>query len=370
MIYWLLLAFTVVFYGVCRISVKKYHPYGFRTIEEHNSAYLFYFITISAAMILVIGLRDEHVGSDTMGYYSTYKKMANVDYSYILSSNVNDKGYCFLQIFFNKIGWNFYAFNMLYAIFNISVISYLIYKKSSLPLLSYILYITFGFFVLDLTMIRQTTAMSIVILAVLHDKNRNIMDFLKFELMVIVAYFIHASAIIFLPMWFLAKMKFNKKTIVILLGVAILSYILKPFVSELVGVVAGTISDKYMRENIVVGNLGMRLYLMIAASVALGLYLHNFLNDRWNQLMFCYMCMILIIFPAVQGGGSLMRTYYYFYIFMIIYVPNLISGVEHNSDKITYYLAISLYVAVGLMLLSDDVFGNLYKIMPYKFFWQ
>ena len=109
---------------------------------------------------------------------------------------------------------------------------------------------------------------------------------------------------------------------------------------------------------------------MIFASVMLGLYLKGFLQDKWNQKAFYYMCMMLIIFPAVQGGGALMRGYFYFYIFMIVYIPNMISGVNKNSDKFTYYLAIFLFVAVGCTLYYNAMSTNFFEIMPYKFFWQ
>ena len=370
MIYWSLLAFTVIFYGVCRMAVRAYHPYGFNGMEEHNKAYKLYFIVVSIIMILIIGLKARTVGCDIKSYYYTYQQMAHRDFNYLLEPDVGDKGYVFIQILFNKLGLEFQVLNVVYAIFNISTVSYLIYKKSALPMLSYILYITYEFFVLDLSMIRQTTAMSIVILAILNDKSNGIKSFIKFELIILVAYFIHASAIICIPIWFLNRLKYSKKTVVLLLGLVIISYLLKPIWTNVVLYIAENINERYASYGLGLGNAGMKLYLMILASVMLGLYLRGFLHDRWNQKMFYYMCMMLIIFPAVQGGGALMRGYFYFYIFMIVYVPNMISGVNKNSDKFTYYLAIFLFVAVGCTLYYNAMSTNYFEIMPYRFFWQ
>ena len=353
------------------MAVKTYHPYGFDSIEEHNRAYKLFFVVVSIAMILIIGLKATTVGCDIKGYYYEYNQFAYKNFNYLLKPDVSDKGFSFLEILFNKIGFSFQGFNIVYAIFNISVISYLIYKKSSLPLLSYILYICFDFFVLDLTMIRQTTAMSVIILAVLSDENDGLRSIIKFEIIVIIAYFIHASAIMFSPMFILRRLKFTKKKVFIFLGTALVVFILKPIFIKLVFFVAGNISDKYdALYSIESGNAGYKLYFMIIASVLLGLYLKDFLNDKWNQLMFYYMCMMLIIFPTVQGGGALMRAYFYFYIFMIVYVPNMISGVNKNSDKFTYYMAIFLYIIVGCSQLYNIVANNTYLVLPYKFFWQ
>ncbi len=370
MIYWLLLAFVVVFYGICRMGVKTHHPYPFKSIEEHNRAYLAFFIAVSVAMILIIGLKSTSVGCDVKVYYNTYQRMKYEDYTYIFEPGVVDRGYVLAQIFFNKIGWNFYAFNMLYAVFNISTISYFIYKKSSMPLLSYVLYIIYGFFVLDLTMIRQTTAMSIAILAVLSDKGKGLKSFIKFEIIIFIAYLFHGSAAIFAPAWFLKKIKLNKKTVIAFLMCIILAFLFKSYLVKFVVMLAGSISEKYASYQVEAGNYGYRLYLMILASVFLGIYLRDFLKGEWNKIMFCYMCMMLIIFPVVQGGGAIMRAYYYYYIFMIIYIPNMINGVNKNSDKPTYYLAILLFLLVGIGMFSSSITANAYSMLPYKFFWQ
>ncbi|MEE1224484.1 MAG: EpsG family protein, partial [Clostridia bacterium] len=190
-IYWALPIFAVVFYWLCKMTAKNGHRH--MQIQIQNSDIKAYFIIMSLFMIVIIGLRSENVGIDSSNYYNMYKDMSREDFSYIFEPDVNDRGYFFLTILTNRLGLNFYAFNIIYAVFNVGVISYLIYEYSDMPWLSYLLYIFFDFFILELTMVRQTLAMSIVILAVLKDKNETLWDFIKFAIIVLCASTIHTS---------------------------------------------------------------------------------------------------------------------------------------------------------------------------------
>ena len=215
-IYWTVILISFFFYPLCTIYRRRKNniSVGRAVGNEQIKAY---FVIVAAVMIIVIGLRENHIGTDTISYYNTYRSMANREFSYLLEQSLDEegreKGFVFIQILFNKLKISFTGFNIIYAIFNIWVITMFIYKKSTIPWLSYFLYIAFGMFVLDLTMMRQTTAMSIVILAVLYDKNENIYDFIKFAVIVYVASLIHSSAIICIPIWFVFKIPYNKKTL-------------------------------------------------------------------------------------------------------------------------------------------------------------
>ena len=79
---------------------------------------------------------------------------------------------------------------------------------------------------------------------------------------------------------------------------------------------------------------------------------------------------MLIIFPAVQSGGAIMRIYYYFYIFMIIYIPNMIAKIDQKKDRGICGIVLFLYILVGLYMFYSTLSGNSLNIMPYQFFWQ
>ena len=367
MIYWMLMLTCLVLPEVCCLYMKKY---TMTDSGKEQKNMLFYCIVISIYMIILIGLRSNNIGIDTLGYYRGYIQAASYPFSY-LSEEINDKGFVFLQILFNRLHINFTGFNLIYALFNIIVISYMIYKKSAIPWLSYFLYICFGFFVLDFTMVRQTLAMSIVVLAVMLDKNKTVKDFIQFAILVLIAYTIHASAIICIPIWFIRKIPFNNVIVMMFFVLIATCYLFKGQFSRLVINLAGNISDKYENyQGLGEESAGLLLYLMIMVSVIFGLFVSGFLNNKWNQTTFYMLCIMLIIFPAVQGGGAIMRAYYYFYIFMIVYIPNMINSINSEGDRPIQMFVFLLYMLVGFYQFYSAVTGNSNHLVPYQFFWQ
>ncbi len=369
-IYWTLLVFSCLFYPVCTITYNRWHKFGdFCPVENKNIKA--YFICVSIFMIAIIGLRSVTVGIDSWNYFFMFSDVRYEGISYAFDPKLElERGYVLFEILAHKAHMGFAGFNLVYAIFNVSVISYLIYKKSPMPWLSYFLYMCFSFFVLELTMMRQTLAISIVLLAVLTDKNETFMDFLKFVLWIFVAYMFHASAIVALPLWFLRKLPYNNTAVFIAIACVLIAYISKSTLTGWVEKVAAGISERYDGKEIAEGNLGLRLYAMIGVSVVPGVFIRRFHKDRWNTFTFYCLCAMLLVFPAVQAGGSLMRAYFYFYIFMMIYIPNLITALDVNKDwKIKILIAV-LYLAVGIYLFHGSLTGNGMKIVPYKFYWQ
>ncbi len=330
-----------------------------------------YHIIMAICMVLLIGLRSVNIGIDTLNYAYMYINAASTPFSY-LNEDIKDKGYVFLCIVLNRLGVNFTEFNILYAIFNISIITYMIYKYSDMPWMSFFLFMAFGFFTLQFTMVRQSLAISIVLLAIILDKNKGIWDFVKFVLLVWIAYTIHASAVVALPIWFIRKIKPDKIWTFIFIAIIVFCYLFKGAIGELMFNLAGDVSESY--ENYgdeLIENAGMFLYLMILVSVIFSIIIPQFLDNKWNFMTFIFLCIMLMMLPALQGGGAIMRIYYYYYIFMIVHIPNMISSVNRSKDRFITLLIMLLFLSVGLYMFANDVFVNdTYKINPYEFFWQ
>ncbi len=368
MIYWLLLAFSVAFYIVVQYGASQSPAFQVHSAEE-NKNFKKYFIFVTIAMIVLVGLRDLSVGIDTENYYDYYTTNAERDFSYLLENDVRERGYVFIQILFNKLGIGFVGFNMGYAIFNFCVVSRLIYKHSKMPWLSYFLYFCFSFYMLSFTMIRQTLAMSIVILAVMTDKNEGFWSFVKFALIVYIASLFHSSAIVAIPLWFVKKLKFNKNLTVVILIAAFVGFVFKSQLASFVIKFAASISDKYETYNTIEsGNAGFMLYLMMLVSVIFGFMLKTFLYEKDNAFFFYSLCIMLLIFPAVQGGEGIMRIYYYFYIFMIVYIPNMIESIKKEEHFYLKLFVLMLYIGVGLYCFRSDILHNIYGVVPYRFF--
>ncbi len=370
-IFWALLSFTCLLYPVMKFVLNKQKGVPeFKKLK--NNEIKLYFILVSIAMILVIGLRGLKVGVDTLNYYFSYARLQNIGILQVLrATDVTEKGYIIFQILGHRLHLGFAGYNLFYATFNIAIISYIIYKKSSMPWLSYFLYICFGFFILELSMMRQTLAMSIVALAIVTDKGETWKDFVRFLIFVLIARSIHNSAIVALPLWFLKRLPLNNLSIAITLFVVVLGFLMRGYISQLMSVLAGEISERYASYNeIREGTAGMRLYLMVSVTIVLGMFLRRYRKIDENGLPFYSLCMMLFLFPAVQGGGVFMRVYYYYYLFIILYVPNLITALDPKKDTHIKILIVLLYLAVGIYFFHASLGPDSLVGEGYKFFWQ
>lgn len=364
-VYLAILPICVLLPELCKLFENKYTS----GLKKEYKTPVFYYIVMAVYMIILIGLRRTDIGIDTSNYASMYKSAGKLAFS-DLKYKMNDKGFVILQMILNRLHIGFSGFNFIYAIFVIVVISCYIYKESEMPWLSYFLYVCFGFFMLDFTMVRQTLAMAIVLMAFMIDKNRGVKDFILFALLVILASTIHASAIIFMPVWFIKKLPFNGLIVAFLLILIPLCYLFKGQLTGFLLNMAGSVSDKYEGyAKTGEGNAGILLYLMMLVTVVFSLFVPGLFKDKKNATFFYLLCIMLVIFPGVQGGGAIMRIYYYFYMFMIVFIPNMVCSLD-TKEKGFFVLIIFLYLAVGLYMYYGSLSTNSSKVIPYHFFWQ
>ena len=368
--YWFLLVFCTGVFYIGKMFVRL--PEGELYTRENNREMKFCFILVSVLMIFIISMRHVSIGNDTFIYkHYFFDKYAENGIKYMFENEESEWGYALLQIFFNRIGFGFEAFNVVYATFNVCVIMRLIYKWSDIPWLSCLLFFFFGFFVLNLTMMRQITAMSIVILAVMNDDDNGFKGFLKFAVMLGIAFSIHTSAVVAIPMWIIKKVKFSGKTVAVFFLLIFLAYIFKTPLTKLVANFASGMTERYDHYDVEKnGELGTLFYIMMLVTMVASVFMSSFLSDRKNQTLFMFMAVMLIIFPTTQVGGAAMRIYYYYYIFAIIFIPNMLTGMRRRRDLIMYFITLVLFIAVGFSEYHASISDNQYNMVPYHFFWE
>lgn len=343
-------------------------------VGNTNMRYIAAFVIIAAYLIMVIGLRADSVGIDTWSYGQKYEGIAKLTQGQIIRQlkKASEPGYFLLQLLAGKLGIKFSGFNFIYSVFNVGVITYFIYKKSKMAWLSYFLYITYDFFVLDLSMMRQTTAMSIAVLAYMTDKNRGIGDFLKFTLLIAIAATIHNSAVIFLPAWFVKKIRYNDRTVTVAFVLIALALIFRDKLMPILHSLGAGVSEKYSTYDVAEDSVGMRQYLMLLVTLIFYLFVNKKNNSPVEKDSFFLLCVMLVMFPAASmgGGGVFMRIFYYYYLFMIIFIPNMLASLNRKGEKMIKYIIIGMYMWVGWMLYYSRLTSVEYNLIPFKFFWQ
>lgn len=244
-------------------------------------------------------------------------------------------------------------------------------KYSPYPLFSFLLLLSysinssgFGY--------RQDLAIAITFFSLYYIINNKVYHFIA---LVIIATFFHQSAIIFLPAYWIAKINWNRKKILILFFFLTIIYFLSNSVSDIAAIYSDTAEMKVSAYTeldedqktmgkgdpitLLIKGLSNRLVLFIPALLVFYKNKENVLYKAILNIFIFGISLYIIFFPL---GAVFLRFSRYFDIFHIVLIPLAI----YFSKRYTRFFLIIFYltfciVKFYLVLLTDE---NVY--IPYK----
>ena len=315
-----------------------------------------YCFIIGLWFFLLLVLRNDYVGTDTQNYHYVFDVLSwqgGIDLSFKDADISTEYGFYYLNHLIILCGLPFRTLLIISAFLYVGVISYLIYKYSQHPWLSYFIFLTFGFFIFN-TAMRQCFAVSFCTIAFLFAIQKKLLPYLFF---VIIACLFHSTALIFFPVYFLIKLGYNKKSyyIILVLGATIV------FFSSWIFQYAIEITVKNYKEVETYGYGSLILFIML---VGIGYIYRNklpYFNKYWLFLLLIGIC----LFPVSQLNPALFRINMYFRIFIIIYAANIVSLRVSISPIIIIFL---LMFGTYQFVIGSKLAGI--RVYPYVFYWE
>jgi hypothetical protein len=354
--------FYYILIGIVIICSPLYKDWNISLVSKYeqteNQRYS-YFYVISLVLMAISGLRSNAVGIDTIMYEELFNYSKLLTLKEDLASTIMEHGYVIFEHIIGSVFGNYQWFLIIIAIITIIPVTIIIYKYSAKPWMSYFLFITFAYFPFFMTAIRQSIAIGITLIAFLFVKKKKLILFL---LSIGLASTFHITSIIFLPVYWIDKFKLNQKNITGAVMCIIGGFVFKQPLFQFL--------NKYARQSY--GNLeagGQRMYIFMLLSIILGcIYYKNLKEQNENNKTFFYMIIVsAVIWPIMSVNPALARLYYYYSIYSIIYIPNLIVSIKDKGVKLIVtggYLLVGGYYLIMQVILSSN---NYY---PYYFFWK
>lgn len=185
-------------------------------------------------MVLVFGCRhwESFSGGDLYNYYTCYEKAIKSEniFQFINSDDWMDKGYLALNWLMSRvIQWPQFMF-FFEAAFCCGITFRFIYKYSKDVLISVLGFMSLGTLSLYLTGFRQSMAISLCLLALEMAEKKKIV---QFAALVLIAIALHKSAVVFLPVYFIMKIKVTRIFAVAEAGLLLLVGASIPFLIDL-----------------------------------------------------------------------------------------------------------------------------------------
>lgn len=317
-------------------------------------------------MFLVFVLRDFSVGRDIPGYKETYEMTSTVsfwDFDYVYF----EKGYLLLCKLFNLMDLPFRAFFIfVYAIILIPL--YYFFKNHSKdPLFSIIVYYCYQFFVLDMSGLRQSLAMSVCLMAYMVLRSVHKYRVLYFALIVAAAFSIHRSAVIFSAVGFLILKKetrfSNTVLTLVYIGTALFVSMYDQYILLMMQDQELTeygFSDSLRAGTTLILNTFWLIFILFA-------FFTQHSTGKYRDLLVKYIHIMICACVAMfaLSGSPLLRASSYYLIFLTIVLPEFISlmGKRSGAGAIKFMIvALYFYMFYSTVLAVSQL-----DIVPYKF---
>lgn len=328
------------------------------SIEQRSKYKHFVRAIIAILYALLIGLRGESVGVDTVHYVDHY-------YEY------GEFGSDFVEPGFNWINMVVYAANMgphwfltIFALISIFFIYCALYNLDSKSYRIAAVCFFFLSFYPYINIMRQMVATSIFIFAVRYIEDRKL---LLYVCCVIFASLFHASALVLLPIYFLNKHNLSNKYYFILYIVSFV-FIFYDF-TDYIPLLKIDMRDygRYMEDN-AVADFSLIGFLVTTTLHVIVLYC-MFVNDYFEKypLLSNLVFMYFFIYNVGIHVPILLRVGVYFQFFVYLMYPLILRGRHFVISK---GITIMCIISINLALWINAAFTKSLGILPYNFFWE
>ena len=320
-------------------------------------------ILMTVEFILLSGLRNIMVGGDTQAYITFFER---IDFHYTWKEIITyifwrywtgDKWFEPLYVLYIKIFHtvtiNPQIFLIVTAIIIFIPLGRYLYDNSRDISMSAMIYMCLFFQCFGITAIRQAIGISIVSLwGFRFVKERRLGGYL---LTVFVAFLFHVSAIIMLPFYFLYQMKLTPKMRMIYVGALAIIFLTKEKIIQIASQMVGIVY---------VGAEGQKAFNMVIIMLAVTGYLliryDRVATQRTENKGFINAILIgTLILPFTQIDNTYMRLCYYYYMPLMIIIPEII---ESFPRKLHMLIRVCAYLGMSVLFIRHG--------LEYSFFWQ
>ena len=314
--------------------------------------------------ILISGLRNWSVGADTYAYYLQFENVKKMSWSKIFDNivdylfnglDIKDPGYALIEKIFQIFSGDYQVYLVFIALFFTGFMAVWIYRNSSMPEISFLIFSVLFYAFYAVTGHRQTIATALVVfLGYKYIKERKL---IKFALLSFGAFLIHKSSLVFAPFYFMANIPITPIYVVIAVIFMIVIVMLgKP----LYGAIAESMGFDEQMINYDVG--GAETYATILTLVCLVvLFFYIYYKDRvpYPRHIFNITLLTLMSSLLVFQNQSFMRVQQYYSLFLMISLPEVVLSFDKKFRLLVYACAV---VVLLLYLIRNNP--------TYMFFWQ
>lgn len=327
-------------------------------------------------LLFISGFRAYSVGCDVGAYKWCFDKIATTRNLYA--------GGSYFGIFYLILNWicslfvtgekAFTLLLLLLSVFNILTVVCVAKTISSDISITMFLFVSMDIFIPSFSMLRQSIAVSFVILAFKYLNNKKPLQY--FSCIILGAMF-HESVILLAALYFIREILFFKRIELIYVLFLAIFLVFVLFDEQIIIWVCETFNFHYYTLYSMIGeDMSLMANLKYIMFIAVFLFFWGYkifcdkkgikLNDKYQTCLTIYFIVALISVYNILSGKLLIisRMVYYFSWSIIFLVPMFLESIKNKKLKV---LCTALVIVAGLLYLSTSVIiRDQFYVTPYK----
>ena len=322
-------------------------------------------------MFALCAFRDVYeIGIDSASsYIRIYRECGQATWDELLTGEHNIGFACTLKFVHNMTGGNYQTFTFLYSVFIFSVFARYIEKYSCCPVQSFAYYWGLMIYIMFFDILKQGFAMTFVLLAfdmILERKP------IRFILLVLAASLFHLPSLVFMPAYWIAKMKVGKGYVFLLLGMFVGTYLFREELLDLMTDIYDTaIYETDMRF------LANKVLIMLVIIIAALVLRPPSPGDRMYSILLQFMGIAAVIQTFAGYNNTFERLANYYFQFAVIFIPLVFQ--KRNIQAMflnprvamsVKYIAPYLFGGFGVWRFANYIQSNAWLWLPFRFFFQ
>lgn len=303
------------------------------------------------------GMRSYFVGTDS-GKYSLNYRLEIPIYNYSFNES-KEYGFQLLQYIILHFTYNYFWFFFITSIITVYLNLKVLRKLSVNYTLAVFFFITLGSYTFIFNGIRQALSMAIFALAVPYFLEKK---WLPYFVIVLLASSFHRSALVMIPMYFLANLNIKSiyKVLISFFGSLIGSSIIISYLASV-----NPRYEVYTHES---ENAGGYVTLSFYTSIAILLYILKHFkkihDPRFEQLLLFYAIGVASVIPIAFLGADPsgpQRIVYYYTWSLALLLPYVLYKLNH-----IFFYSTAIFFSIIFFILTTNRFGNFtpYTINP------
>lgn len=317
--------------------------------------------------VIPLSLRNMSMGLNDVEkiYYVYFRRMENQLIGDLKNFIFKDYFFYYFMYFCKKIWNNYNFFLTVVAIPYLFSFFRLLKKYSSDILMSCLMFLALSYWGYEFTVLRHCMAVALTIRSYDYIQKK---EFLKFIVCIAIATLFHATAIIFLPAYFLDKTNFKLKYFGMIGVLGLILFMFKNKIMSLIFLLISGTRFSYFKENVTELSptlffINFLILLLSYFSFQVNKKKYNAIEKKEINLLLNVVCVGTIISMLSMVFGEANRLSMFYSIFNVLLLPNTLSKYTQKNRIIIKSMLNVIFIIYFLLFSLSNM-----NMVPYIFF--